>query len=204
MPTQVVSRNQPIVATTRGSSPAALYAIIGILATSLVAVGVYLIFLRDNPKPNDAIISTSPQPKESPSPSATINNVTEAPRRPPVPIDPNLTPAGSWSGDWIHNKRTSAFTAKMELQHTDGRVDGRIVWTLTNHANPSKSYKTGLTAVEFVRGTFDPVTRLVKIRGFRKDDPNNIIIYDSYNLSLGADSRTLSGTSKNGVFRLSK
>ncbi len=67
-----------------------------------------------------------------------------------------------------------------------------------------KMYKTGLTAIEYVQGTFDPASRMVRLRGVRKDDPNSLVILDRYALSLSEDGRTMSGRSKNGSFVLRK
>lgn len=183
-----------------------LYLIIGVLAAGFIAA---LIFIFVMPDRNDETKKTrqTDHPTEKPttnvqSPQPAVNAPSSIPG--PPPADPTLTPSGSWSGDWTSDKNTSAFTAKAEFQETGGRVEGWIVWTLVRSANPQKMYKSGLTAVEYVRGTFDPPTRLMKVRGYRKDDPNNLVIYDAYNLSLSEDKQNLSGRSKNGRLRLNR
>lgn len=186
----------------KGTSPI-LYVVIGILAAGFVAALIFIFVMpgrtdeakKVEPANSPVAVNTAPPVQLI----TNSNSVSPVSRR---PVDPTLTPAGSWSGDWSHDKGTSAFTATAELTETGGRVEGRIVWTLVRSSNPQKMDKSGLMAVEYVRGTFNPATRLMKLRGYRKDDPNNLVIYDAYNLSLSADKQTLNGRSKNGVFRL--
>ncbi len=179
-----------------------LYLVIGVLATALVGIAAYAFLLRDtgsgkadgtNTRVNT--VASAVTPTANPAASAI----------PPPPVAPqvansNLTPSGNWSGDW--SGRSSAFTATASFTEANGAVTGQIIWTLQKSSNPAKAYKTGLSATEYVRGTYDGVTRLMKIKGVRKDDPNGLVIYDQYNLSLSENGDLLSGVSKNGNFRL--
>ena len=186
---------------TAGSSNI-LYLVIGVLATALVGIAAYAFLLRDNG--NDKTEGARAPAYANPSsatPTATVAEITTPP--PPVApqaANPNLTPSGNWSGDW--SGKSSAFTARASFTEVNGSVTGQIVWTLQKSSNPAKSYKNGLSATEYVRGTYDGVRRLMKIKGVRKDDPNNLVIYDQYNLSLSENGDVLSGVSKNGNFRL--
>lgn len=214
-PTQVMYTPAATPAQNSVTSPL-LYMVIGILATALVAVAAfaYIFAGRSSEDKKAAEPQASPAKEQQSTPASEVRAtapaanapppVNPSPASPPEPtFDSSVTPTGNWSGDWVHNKRTSSFTANMELRQTGPSVEGRIVWTLTRSSNPQKMYKSGLNAVEYVRGTFDPATRLVRLRGYRKEDSNNLgIILDSYNLSISADSRSMSGTSKNGVFKL--
>lgn len=204
MPTQFVPRPQAVTGPlTTGSSPV-LYLVIGVLATALAAVGVYLFLIRNDGNKLETASSNTPQAISTPSPTPP-SPLPAAPAAalPPTAI-PGLSPSGAWSGEWVHRKQSSAFTAVVNLNELNGAVSGQIVWTLGRHTNPQKMYKTGLTATEYVQGTFDPVSRMVRLRGVRKDDPNSLVILDRYNLSLSQDGQTMSGQSKNGKFLLKK
>lgn len=179
-----------------------LYLVIGVLATALVGIAAYAFLLRDTGS-GKADGSNTPVNTVASVATPTANPAASA--IPPPPVAPqisnlNITPSGNWSGDW--SGRSSAFTATASFTEVNGAVTGQIVWTLQKSSNPAKSYKTGLSATEYVRGTYDGVTRLMKIKGIRKDDPNNLVIYDQYNLSLSENGDVLSGVSKNGNFRL--
>lgn len=207
MPTQFVPRPQSVTAPpTTGSSPV-LYLVIGVLATALAAVGGYLLLLRNDGKKLETVASATPQ-----AISTTSSTPPSTPS--PMPAEPaaaiptaavsGLSPSGAWSGEWVHRKQSSAFTAVVNLNELNGTVSGQIVWTLRRHTNPEKMNKMGLTATEYIQGTFDPVSRMVRLRGVRKDDPNSLVILDRYNLSLSQDGQTMSGQSKNGKFLLKK
>jgi len=200
MPTQVVPLSQSAAAQpSTGSSPL-LYLVIGVLATALAAVVVYLLLLRDDGKKAEIAVTDAPQANSAatfapstPSPSPTP--ITPAAAVPPSVI-PGLSPSGTWTGDW--NSRSAHFKAAANLNESGGRVDGKILWTLIRHSNPQKSQKGGSTAVEYVRGTFDPTTRAITLAGYRKEDPDNIVVLDRYNLTLSADGKTMNGRSKSG------
>ena len=180
-----------------------LYLVIGILATALVAVGVYAFLILENETTKRTEGSNSPVTTVASSATPSLKpDATAILPPPPAPLatNPGLTPSGNWSGDW--SGRSSAFTATASFSEVNGAVTGQIVWTLQKSSNPAKSYKVGLTATEYVRGTYDAVTRLMKVKGIRKDDPNKLVIYDQYNLSLSENGDLLSGVSKNGNFRL--
>ncbi len=202
MPTQVIQSPHAHVSAPDGApSNNILYLIIGVLATALVGSGIFLFVLRDTDKgeyaantnamqANTSIIATP-----SPGPTTAMPNAI-APRG----GIPGLTPSGNWTGDWTSN--SANFTAAANFAESGGKVSGQIIWTLRRTSKPDKAYKVGLSATEFVQGTFDPTTRMVKMRGFRKDDPNNIVILDSYSLSLAENGQMMSGKTKNGTFIL--
>lgn len=208
LPTQFIQRPQTAVGPASGGSSNMLYLVIGILATALVGVGLYLFLSRDSDKRADIRDATTQQTNNTANTNNAANNRPSTLQQsntmpvavaPPAAI-PGLTPAGNWTGEW--NSRSANFTAAVNIAESGGKVSGQIVWTLQRSSNPNKAYKAGLSATEFVQGSFNPSTRMVKVRGVRKDDPNGLVILDNYNLSLAEDGRTLSGVSKNGNFRL--
>jgi hypothetical protein len=208
MPTQFVPRPQAIAApSSTGSSPI-LYLVIGVLSTALAAVGVYVLLIRDDGKKSEIVGANVPQANSTASPTPSTPSPTEtsaisAAAEPPKAI-PGLSPDGTWLGEWVHGKQTSAFTAVTNLKESNGVVYGQIIWTVRRHTNPQKVNKVGLTAIEYFQGTYDPASRMVRLRGVRKGDPNNLVILDRYNLSLSKDGRSMSGRSKNGSFVLRK
>jgi hypothetical protein len=211
---------QPQQLTSSGSSSKWLFLIIGVLATALVGLGAYTFLPREKQEKFDKLpavvqnsnaeqaTKTNPvavnKPENVAPQTAPNTNATRLSANTPAALsepNPNLTPTGSWSGDW--SSKTTYFTAEATLtETTGGRVTGQIVWTIRRTSNPKKTDKIGTSAVEEVQGTFNPSTRILTLRGIRKNDPNNIIILDRYNLSLAADNQTLMGKSIGGTLTL--
>ena len=56
--------------------------------------------------------------------------------------------------------------------------------------------------MEFVRGSYDPASRVLRLAGYRKDDPNSVIGLDRYHLVV-ADSGAIIGgiTESNGTWQ---
>ena len=200
VPTQVIQPRASAGVPPRGTSPL-LYVTIGVLAAGFAAALIFIFLVPSRPDESKRSGPSNGSPAgEAPQSAVTPPSANSAGEIPAQLVDPTMSPGGSWTGDWTG--KSAYFTAKMDLTETSGRIDGRIVWTLMRSSNPAKGYKTGTSAVEFVRGSFDPTTRLAKLAGYRKDDPNDIIILDRYDLSLSTDKQTLSGKSKNGNFVL--
>jgi hypothetical protein len=86
---------------------------------------------------------------------------------------------------------------------TANNFSGHIVWTL-KQSRTRKKENIGATAIEHIEGTFNPVTRLLDVKGVRKDDPHGIVILDKYQLTLGADNQSLIGSSLNGKLNLKR
>jgi len=213
VPTQFIPRPVAVPQAAVEAQSKWLYLVIGVLATALVAVTLFFVMRpgADSPKAgnsgenptargaNDSSANTSGSPNVASSngsvtPAANANKAFEK------PVDPSLTPAGTWSGNWT--SKSAEFSARASFSEDNGRVSGQIEWTLDRTSNPKKIYKVGLTAIEYVQGTYNPATRQLSVRGVRKDDPNGIVILDRYNLSLAESNRTLSGRSINGNFVL--
>jgi hypothetical protein len=120
---------------------------------------------------------------------------------PPAPSQPYISPAGNWQGQWTNGKG-SAFGQQFTLKDDgNGKITGQVVHTLQQTINPQKAGKIGLTAVEYVQGTYDPNTRIITMSGIRKDDPNDLIILDKYRLSLSSDNSTIAGATVGGKTR---
>lgn len=209
MPTQYVAR--PTQHVSQGAPSSNIqYLVIGVLATALVGVGLYLILSRDPGKqtsdPNGNLSQTNsavntPLPVTSgvAVPRAENRNATSTPSLPTV--DPYISPAGTWQGQWTNGKG-SAFSQQLTLKDEgNGRVSGQIVHTLQQTINPQKMGKIGLTAVEYVQGSYDPNTRLIMLSGIRKNDPNDLIILDKYRLSISSNNSVVAGSTFGGRTR---
>ncbi len=215
-PTQFISRGQMNAASSPANSSKWLYFIIGVMATALVALGTAFFLSRPpaeretaktelNAKSNESVSNNNQsnvENKMNQSTTNTSNAIPAATSRPTASINPNFRPDGRWTGDW--NSKTTSFTAQMNLTDNGaGKFSGEIYWTLRNSTNPKKMYKTGATATEYVQSTFNPTTRTLSLIGYRKDDPNDIVVLDKYNLILAENNQTFGGGSKsNGRFNL--
>jgi len=112
---------------------------------------------------------------------------------------------GSWKGEWSNNIG-HYFTFELTLkQGGTNTVEGAFTWTIVESPYTDEKPKLGMTAVEYVRGQFDPKSRKLSLTGYKKEDPNRIIGLDYYTLTLTENGRILEGPTRNnntwkGVF----
>lgn len=110
-------------------------------------------------------------------------------------LETKLTPAGKWSGGILYPTGT-AFSARAEFTDSgNGEIRGQILWTLLQSSNPDNKTKVGMSATEFVRGTYDRSTRTIRIKGYDKRDDANLISLDYYTLSISNDGQIIEGSS---------
>jgi hypothetical protein len=200
LPTQVVSSpkiEQPI-------SPGIRMTYVGliVLLIAVVSCAGYVMYsnfaapgdaryqtIRVSNNKNSDRVDTGPSPELPPPSKSLISN----------PVTPmTASPSGQWSGNW--SSSSGAYLKfDLSLNESGGKADGQINWTLIRTTRPDKINKIGSTATEYVSGRFDPATRQVTLGGYRKDDPNNMLVMlDQYRLNLAADGRTLRGSARNG------
>jgi len=197
-PTQVVPRSAatgPVTSQARWP-----YVLIGLLAATVAGLGgVLLLRTSDDPaKPSQSSTATPRSTGEAtPAPAAPVANANAYSASPVVPTR-TLSPAGSWRGDW--SSPSGAYLKfDLELSESGGGVQGRIHWTLIRTNRPDKQSKVGSTCIEYVRGGYTPETRQVAMSGYRKDDPNNMLVnLDQYRLNLSPDGSRLNGAARNG------
>ncbi len=110
----------------------------------------------------------------------------------------NFDPGGKWKGEWSTASGTLlVFDLTLTLNGND--LDGQVKWTLRRTVRPDKADKVGLSAIEFVRGKYDPTTGDINLTGYGKDDPNNVLVMtDVYRLKISSDGRRLTGAARNG------
>jgi cytoskeletal protein RodZ len=194
-----------------------LYGLIGGLAVLVLVLGGFLLYPKNSNNTekvtNDSEKkNTETESKNSEETTKTATNTQQSfqsnnqpsakPIAPPVPppIENYVSPSGTWQGQWTNGK--AYYGQQLTLQDNgNGKVSGQIIHTLQRSSNPQKMDKVGLTAVEFVQGSYNPNTRIITLAGVRKNDPNDLIILDKYRLSLSGDSSTIAGETVGGKIR---
>jgi hypothetical protein len=98
----------------------------------------------------------------------------------------------TWHGRW-QGAPGEVFTAKVALEVSDNQLTGHIEWTLAESQREEYRPKIGRSGIEYVKGTFDPETRVVRVEGYQKHDPESILGLDKYELILAPNSRSMGG-----------
>jgi hypothetical protein len=122
---------------------------------------------------------------------------------PDVPAEDKAALAKGWTGTW-EGSDGGVYDADMKLTlDASGRVDGRFDWTLkkapVEASEEIRNYyaaRIGEQGVEYFWGVYDPATRGLKLEGYRRDDPRQILGTDHYRLTLSEDRSTLSGATR--------
>ncbi len=209
--TQVVSRPQlsaqiPVQAAPKDTSKW-LFLVIGVLTTAVVGMGVFMFTSRGekDDKKETAKTETAAENANRIETGAAVNTQNNTPKTNQTvekpKINPNLNPAGSWTGDLTYPSGAS-FSGQADLtDEGNGRVRGQIVWTFTRAGNRSRTEKVGLSATEFVQGTYDAATRTLSLNGYSESDAYDLIILDKYRLILAEDNRRMNGYSFGGKTR---
>ena len=100
--------------------------------------------------------------------------------------------AGPWSGLWTSDTHEYEAALKMTIA-ANGDAEGAITWTLRKSNRPDYQAKLGLTGIEYVRGRFDARTWLLRLDGYRLDDPNKILGMDKYRMAVAENLKTMGG-----------
>lgn len=112
------------------------------------------------------------------------------------PANPNA-PSGNWTGYWVTPDGLYFLTQIHFQVAPDGSLTGNIHWTFVKSPDVGDNPKLGLTAIEYVKGTYDPVTRILAFAGDHTDDPNNLIDVDKYKLLLADNNQVIAGSTLN-------
>jgi len=93
-------------------------------------------------------------------------------------------------GSWTRVGTSYLFEFDLHLEHTGNNVEGYFIWKFVQYdetdgfgADYYKD-KIGLTAREYVHGTWNPADHSYHLKGYKKDDPNMIIALDEYLLRM--------------------
>jgi hypothetical protein len=102
-----------------------------------------------------------------------------------------------WRGKWLSDKGF-LYTATVRLHvGQDYSVEGQIAWVMERSPRTEDQSKLGLGAAEYVRGKFLPQARVLRVEGYRKDDPHAVIGLDKYHLVISDNDLVLGGITWN-------
>lgn len=105
-----------------------------------------------------------------------------------------LETATAWDCIWLEAGTDNLFECEMFLTVApDGSLSGSIHWTVTRGPMPYYDGKLGLSAVEYIIGTYVQAAGTMEFRGTSKDDAHEIIGLDVYRLEVSSDGRWLFG-----------
>lgn len=214
LPTEVIRTPETIAIKTPSTKPPPVviakssklpYIAIGLLVVTCLGLAGTLIILN--------LDSILPANKNTANSSLQIANLTTMATPPPATpmqtpassasptstkLVASLDPSGTWSGSWSTPSGT-LFDFVLTLSRHVMSLDGSIRWTMRRTARSDKSDKIGLSATEYVRGTFDPASSAINLAGYSKDDPDGVLVMvDVYKLQISSDGRKLTGTARNG------
>lgn len=109
---------------------------------------------------------------------------------------------GVWNGFWMtYSKGSEGFVyeASMTLHSGAGEtVSGQINWTLRRSGRTSEDAKVGRSALEFVRGNYDSHSKVLRLAGYDKTDPDGVIALDRYHLLLADNGAVIGGLTASG------
>lgn len=210
--TEVLPPSQPIQ---QKGNPKFIYIVVGIMAGVIIVLASLVIIPRisgekkdvDSPSQATNVKDNQVNELQKTDPHVTANaGVSGAPpssvaASTPTTSSPSSIPTeiiGQWQGQWSSPYGT-IFSSNLYLESTNrsNGVQGQINWTMKSTPQQSKQSKIGLTAVEYVRGSYNQETRMLTLEGYRKDDPNSIITLDKYRLVIAEDGRSLGGATWN-------
>jgi len=184
----------------------ALLAVCAVLAVALIGMNLDRFAPSPDPKAkigNDAKSSPNQSPAvttniSQPANAVTTTNSAKAANQPEKPA-PVMNPAGRWKGQWSTASGT-LLDIVIDFSATSGNgVEGQIKWTMRSTVRPDKMDKIGLSAIEYVRGTYAPETGVVLMSGYKKDDPDDVLVMlDNYRLTVSEDGSRLTGLARNG------
>jgi hypothetical protein len=105
-----------------------------------------------------------------------------------------------YTGTWTKVQTSYVFDFDLILTMKESnQVEGYFLWKIIHYDENdllSKEYyesKIGLTAKEYVKGSYDPQSRAYFLKGYMKEDPHAIIGIDTYKLKVD-ENENLSGT----------
>ncbi len=110
-----------------------------------------------------------------------------------------------FTGTWTKVNTTYVFEFDLIIHNRgSNQVEGYFNWKVVEYDENnlfSRAHykdKIGLKAREFVRGTYNPKSKEYHLKGFKKEDPHNIIGMDTYHSKLDKDGNIGGNTNANG------
>jgi hypothetical protein len=109
-------------------------------------------------------------------------------------------------GTFTQEGSTLQFNFKLTLnEKAENIYSGKFEWTLINadRKDPYSfnyfSNRLGLISIEYVNGKYDSITNSLKLIGYKKDDPFEIIGLDEYNLNIDINGNVTGTSLSNGA-----
>lgn len=116
-----------------------------------------------------------------------------------------LSQTQQFNGSWTKINTTYQFDFDLILKiNSSNQVEGYFIWKVIKYDEKnilSKNHyekKINHTAKEYVRGTYYPSKKEYVLKGYKKDDPHNIIGIDTYNLKIDKNGDFGGTTNANG------
>ncbi len=113
-----------------------------------------------------------------------------------------------YEGTWIKLNTTYLFDFELTINHLDNNeVEGYFIWEVIQYDEGSTMSKNhyenrlGTIGKEFVRGTYDATTKNYILKGFKKEDPNQIIGLDTYHIKVDESDNIGGDTKANGSWK---
>ncbi len=117
----------------------------------------------------------------------------------------SLCQTHQYFGTWTKINTTYQFDFDLTLEVKDAnQVEGYFNWKLVHYDENnmlSKKYyekKIDMTAIEYVKGTYDESKGEYVLKGYEKRDPNAIIGTDTYHLKISNNGNIEGTTNANG------
>lgn len=132
----------------------------------------------------------------SPPRPATGPVVTEPTVAKPSPtVSPEADLPLHYRGSWRDPVEQIVFAFDLRLERSGNNLKGRILWTLMatppGHALADRVNEVG---TEQVVGTWDPATRMVKLKGTHVD--SSLLATDEYKLTIASDGASFVGKTR--------
>ncbi len=116
-------------------------------------------------------------------------------------VHTGMSQVSYYKGEWRIANTTDLFTCVCKMQiEKDNTVKAEFVWifksTDSTDTNMMEAYngKKGKIGIEFVEGTYSPVTADISLEATSLADPDLIIGLTKYSLKLSADKQMIYGT----------
>ena len=119
----------------------------------------------------------------------------------------SLCQTKQFNGTWTKITTTYEFDFDLILKVKESnQVEGYFIWKVVHYDEyniSSKQYyenKIGMTAKEYVIGTYNHSEAEYILKGYKKEDPNAIIGMDTYKLKIGENGNIGGTTNANGTW----
>lgn len=118
---------------------------------------------------------------------------------------PLLSQTQTYYGTWTKVNTTYIFDFELTLRTGNSEsVSGSFLWTVVMYdeenfmSKVNYQNKINFKAIEYVKGVYNSDTGVCHLKGYKKDDPDNIIALDTYQLKINQNGELGGTTNSNG------